>query len=83
MTNGRTLTRRRFAGFLAGALAAPDFVWPRATNGTDKTVLYSGVGPELSRYGVAVSAARLVKRGTVELLSNVKYAWAHPSRKFL
>jgi 6-phosphogluconolactonase len=46
-------------------------------------VLYSGVGPELSFYGVDVAAAALLKRGAVELLSNVQYAWPHPSRRFL
>ena len=77
------LTRRRFSGLLAGAIAAPDLVWPRAMGGNGETVLYSGVGPELSCYGVDVAAASLIKRGTVELLSNVQYAWPHPSRKFL
>ncbi|HEY6619784.1 MAG TPA: beta-propeller fold lactonase family protein [Steroidobacteraceae bacterium] len=77
------LTRRRFAGLLAGALAAPDFVWPTTTGARGKTVLYSGAGPELSCYAVEVAAASLEKRGAVELLSNVQYAWPHPSREFL
>jgi 6-phosphogluconolactonase len=77
------LTRRRFAGFLAGALVTPSFVWPRERSGSGRSVLYSGVGPKLSCYSVDVGAATLVKRDTVELLSNVQYAWPHPSRKFL
>jgi 6-phosphogluconolactonase len=77
------LTRRRFAGLLAGALAARDLAWPRTISESGKTVLYSGVGAELSCYAVNVYASTLVKRSTVELLSNVQYAWPHPSRKFL
>jgi hypothetical protein len=79
----RMLTRRRFAGLLAGAIAAPNLVWPRTTSGGGKSVLYSGVGPEFSCYRVDVAATSLIKRGTVELLSNVQYAWPHPSRRFL
>jgi 6-phosphogluconolactonase len=46
-------------------------------------VLYSGVGRNLSCYGVDVPSAKLEKRGSVELMSYVQYAWPHPSRKFL
>jgi 6-phosphogluconolactonase len=77
------LTRRRFAGLLAGTLAAPELVWPRNANAARRTVLYSGVGLEFSCYGVDVAAASLKKRGSVALLSNVQYAWAHPARPFL
>jgi 6-phosphogluconolactonase (cycloisomerase 2 family) len=76
------LTRRRFAGLLAGTIAAPDLVLSR-TASAGETVLYSGVGPKLTCYGVDAAAAKLAKRGSVELLSNVQYAWPHPSRQFL
>jgi 6-phosphogluconolactonase len=48
-----------------------------------KSVLYSGVGRQLTCYEVDVPAAALIKRDTVELLSNIQYVWPHPSRKFL
>ena len=48
-----------------------------------KTVVYSGVGRQFTCYEVEVSAAALIKRDTVELMSTVQYAWPHPSRKFL
>jgi len=77
------LSRRRFAGLLAGTLAAPELVWPQNPNSARRTVLYSGVGAELSCYAVDVRSAALVKRGSVKLPSNVQYAWPHPSREFL
>jgi 6-phosphogluconolactonase (cycloisomerase 2 family) len=64
-------------------MAAPAFAWREWLEGHGKTVLYSGVGPKFTCYEIDVSAAALMKRDTVQLLSNVQYAWPHPSRKFL
>ena len=75
------LTRRRFGAALVAAFAAPKMVG--AKSGADrKTVLYSGVGQELSCYGVDVASAALMKRGAVGLSSDVQYAWPHPSRQY-
>lgn len=76
------LTRLRFAAWLAGTLAVPGFAWGQE-RGNRKITLYSGVGHEFTRYEVDVAGAALVKRATVELPSNVQYAWPHPSRRFL
>lgn len=76
------LTRRRFTGLLAGTAAA-GLVWPRNARGNHASVLYSAVGPNLSFYAVDVREGTLKKRGAVGLLSNVQYAWPHPSRPFL
>jgi 6-phosphogluconolactonase len=77
------LTRRNFAAFLTSAIAVPGLAWGEHRGVNRKTVLYSGVGRQLTRYEVDLSAAALMKRETVELMSNVQYAWPHPSHKFL
>jgi 6-phosphogluconolactonase len=48
-----------------------------------KTVLYSAVGSEITRYEVDVKNATLSRRETVKALANVQYAWPHPSRHYL
>jgi len=77
------LTRRRFGAVLAGTLTASGLAWGRRAQAGRNTVLYSGVGPELTRYEVNAAAATLVKRDSVALNSNIQYAWPHPSRRFL
>jgi 6-phosphogluconolactonase len=77
------LTRRSFAALLTSTIAGAGLAWGKRPATSRKTVLYSGVGPTFTCYEVDVSAATLVKRGSVELPSNVQYAWPHPSRKFL
>jgi 6-phosphogluconolactonase len=77
------LTRRTFAIWLTGTTAAPGFAWGQEGRGNRKIALFSGAGRDFTRYEVDVAGAVLVKRDTVELLSNVQYAWPHPSRRFL
>lgn len=48
-----------------------------------KVALYSGVGPELTRYGVDAAKLELTKQETITAPSNVQYAWPHPNRQFL
>lgn len=48
-----------------------------------KLVLYAAAGPVLTQYDVDVGAATLTPRGSVELPTNVQYAWPHPSRRYL
>jgi 6-phosphogluconolactonase len=79
----KTLTRRNFAGLLAGTFATPGLIWAQKPTSYGKTALDSGVGPEFTCYQVDVAAASLAKRDSVRLPSNVQYAWPHPSRKFL
>jgi 6-phosphogluconolactonase len=75
------INRRTFGALLAGALAAPRSAWSQSV--TAKTVYYTGVGPELSRYDVDIADAALQKRGTVTLPANIQYAWPHPSKRYL
>jgi 6-phosphogluconolactonase (cycloisomerase 2 family) len=46
-------------------------------------VLYAAVGTELTKYGVDVGGAALIKKGAVTLPDMVQYAWQHPSRNYL
>lgn len=48
-----------------------------------KSVLYSAVGPDITRYEVDVDGATLTRRETIRALANVQYAWPHPSRRYL
>ncbi len=77
------LTRRTVAAWLASSVAAPKIAWGQKPWVNRKCVLYSGVGPEFMRFEVDVASAALVKRESVKLLSNVQYAWPHPSGNFL
>ena len=75
------MNRRTFSALLAGTFVAPGLSWGQAASG--KTALYSGVGPEFTRYEVDVDAATLAKQESVKLNGGVQYAWPHPSRRFL
>jgi 6-phosphogluconolactonase len=77
------LSRRTFAGLLTSITVPPGLSWSQGRGINRKTVLYSGVGREFSRYEVDLEAATLLKRDTIELKSKVQYAWPHPSRRFL
>lgn len=48
-----------------------------------RTVLYSCVDEEITRYEVDVDTATLTKRETVKAPSFVQYAWPHPSNRWL
>jgi 6-phosphogluconolactonase (cycloisomerase 2 family) len=48
-----------------------------------KSVLYSCVGEEVTRYEVDVAGAALTRRETIQVPAVVQYAWPHPSRKYL
>jgi 6-phosphogluconolactonase (cycloisomerase 2 family) len=48
-----------------------------------RIVLYSAVGPELTRYDVDVAKLGLTKRESITAPANVQYAWPHPNRKYL
>lgn len=45
--------------------------------------LYSGVGPDLTRFEVDVDKLELKKCETLAAPSNIQYVWPHPSRDFL
>ena len=47
-----------------------------------KSVLYSAVGEELTRYEVDVESATLARRETIAVPAVVQYAWPHPSRRY-
>jgi 6-phosphogluconolactonase (cycloisomerase 2 family) len=46
-------------------------------------VFYSGVGGDLTLYGMDIDGALLVKRNTVTLPANIQYAWPHPSKQYV
>lgn len=48
-----------------------------------RTVLYQGVGAQLTQWDVDVETATLTPRGSITLPSNVQYAWPSTSRRFL
>jgi 6-phosphogluconolactonase len=73
------LNRRTFSGLVAGTVVVPQMSFAQAK---DKSVFYSGVGPELTPYEVDFDAATLTKRASVRLPGGVQYAWPHPSRKY-
>ena len=50
---------------------------------TARVALYSAVGDELTHFEVDVDAATLTRRDTINVPSNVQYAWPHPSRRYL
>jgi 6-phosphogluconolactonase len=77
------LTRRSFAAWCTGAMAATGCSFGQRPTAHGRTVLYSGVGSEFARYEVDVNAATLLRRDSVELKSSVQYVWPHPSRRFL
>jgi len=74
------INRRTFSGLVASAAMAPRLSFAQAK---DKSVFYSGVGPELTPYEVDFNAATLNKRASVKLPGGIQYAWPHPSRKYL
>jgi 6-phosphogluconolactonase (cycloisomerase 2 family) len=79
------MDRRTFNTALAGAVATSLFgcaTAPRSDGGS-RSALYQSVGARLRRFDVDVEGARLTPRETLELPSNVQYAWPHPSRQFL
>lgn len=53
-----------------------------AQAGSERVVLYAGVGPELVQYDVDVGGATLVRRGSVMLPACVQYAWQHASKQY-
>jgi 6-phosphogluconolactonase len=55
---------------------------PDHASGSDRVVLYAGVGTELTQYDVDIKNAVLIERGSVTLPGNVQYAWPHPSRQY-
>jgi 6-phosphogluconolactonase len=73
--------RRTFTTLLVGGIAAPKAAF--AESAKAKNVLYSGVGPELTLYGVDADEAALVRRDTVSTPANIQYAWPHPSKLYL
>ena len=75
------MKRRTFSALLAGTFVAPGLSWGQAAKG--KTALYSGVGPEFTRYEVDIDAATLAKQESVKLNGGVQYAWPHTSRRYL
>ena len=72
--------RRTFTTLLVGGIAAPKTTFAQSSKA--KNVFYSGVGPELTLYGVDVDNAALVKRDTVSTPANIQYAWPHPSKQY-
>lgn len=74
------INRRTFAALIAGTVAASSKSWGQATG---KTVFYASVGRELAWYDIDIEGAMLTRRSSVILPSNVQYAWAHPSRRYL
>ena len=75
------MDRRTFAVLLAGSIAAPRLSWGQGAGAKGKTVFYSGVGGDLTLYGMDIDGALLVKRNTVTLPANIQYAWPHPSKQ--
>src|SRR5262249_12710328 len=75
------MTRRTFSTLLAGTVAAPGASLGQTAKGG--LALYSGVGTELTHYGVDVGAESLTRHAPVQLPGGVQYAWPHPSRRFL
>jgi 6-phosphogluconolactonase len=75
-----TIDRRTFSAMIAGAVAAPRMSFAQAK---DNSAFYSGVGGQLTHYGVDFGAATLDKRASVTLPGGVQYAWPHPSRRYL
>jgi len=77
------MDRRTFALLLAGSIAAPRLSWGQGAGAKGKTVFYSGVGGDLTLYGMDIDGALLVKRNTVTLPANIQYAWPHPSKQYV
>jgi 6-phosphogluconolactonase len=77
------MDRRTFAVLLAGSIAAPRLSWGQGAGAKGKTVFYSGVGGDLTLYGMDIDGALLVKRNTVTLPANIQYAWPHPSKQYV
>ena len=73
MTNHGLAFLGVLATFLPAALAAQ----------SRPTMLYAAAGSELTQYELDRDNAKLIKRGSVTLPSNVQEAWPHPSRKYL
>lgn len=48
-----------------------------------KSVLYSAVGSDITRYEIDIDGATLTRCETIRTLANVQYAWPHPSRRYL
>ena len=55
----------------------------QAGKASGKLVLYSAVGPELTRYDVDVTAATLTKRESMMLPGFITEATIHPSKKYV
>lgn len=49
---------------------------------TNRSVLYSSLGAELTQYDVDAANATLTKKSSIRLPANVQYAWQHPSKKY-
>jgi 6-phosphogluconolactonase len=75
------MTRRTFSTLLAGTVAVPGASLGQTAKGG--LALYSGVGTELTHFGVDVGAESLTRHSSVQLPGGVQYAWPHPSRRFL
>jgi 6-phosphogluconolactonase len=77
------ISRRSFATLISGAFAAKAFARTTRFAASHATVQYSSAGPELAYFEVDVAAATLLKKGAVELPSDVQYACPDPTRQFL
>ena len=64
-----------FVGIMVSAL-------PSVTS-AEKTVVYTSLGEELSRYELDAEKAALVKAGSVTLPANLQFAAFHPSNRYL
>ena len=74
-------SRRMFSAMLAGTVAGLRGSLAQADQ--ERMAFYSGVGTELTHYGVDVDANTLTKRSSVKMPGGIQYAWPSPSRKFL
>src|SRR4249919_1169898 len=54
-----------------------------SSGGSGRAAFYQAVGDRLTHWDVNVDDATLTQRGSISLLSNVQYAWPHPSRRYL
>jgi 6-phosphogluconolactonase (cycloisomerase 2 family) len=76
-----------FSGLFIAAAGLAQTSAPPATSVDSprpaRTVLYAGVGAELTQYDVDVEDAALTRRASVMLPENVQYAWPHPSGKYI
>lgn len=74
------LDRRSFLSLLAAGATVP-----RVAFGQERPrplALYANVGPVLTRYGVDVDNAELIKQESVTLPAGVQYCWPHRNRRY-